>query len=247
MADSAASLDQQPDLKKRARRRLVGAAALALLAAIVLPMVMDHEPRPASQDIQVVIPAQDSPSGVAARLLPGKPAAAPLPPPLAVTPPVAPAQPETGTQKTAKTETAAAAEAAALAAKALAGTAKAPDKLVGKSEKPIAPKPADLATASKPTEKFAAKPVEPKAEEARTNASATEWVVQLGAYKEAGNVKLLLSKLKGMGVTAYTEKFDSPQGPRTRVRAGPFATREAAERARAKAKIVGVDGPVAPK
>jgi DedD protein len=72
-------------------------------------------------------------------------------------------------------------------------------------------------------------------------------VVQLGAYKEAGNVKLLLSKLKGVGVPAYTEKLDSPQGPRTRVRAGPFASQDAAEKARAKIKIIGVDGPVAPK
>jgi DedD protein len=69
----------------------------------------------------------------------------------------------------------------------------------------------------------------------------------LGAYKEAGNVKVLLSKLKGVGVPAYTEKFDSPQGPRTRVRAGPFASQEAADKARARIKIVGVDGPVAPK
>ena len=72
-------------------------------------------------------------------------------------------------------------------------------------------------------------------------------MVQLGAYKEAGNVKLLLAKLKGVNVPAYTEKFDSPQGPRTRVRAGPFATQEAAEKARARIKIIGVDGPAAPK
>ncbi len=67
-------------LKKRARRRLVGAAALALLAAIVLPIVMDHEPRPANQDIQVRIPSQDAPTGIAAKVLPGKPTATPLPP-----------------------------------------------------------------------------------------------------------------------------------------------------------------------
>jgi DedD protein len=41
--------------------------------------------------------------------------------------------------------------------------------------------------------------------------------------------------------------YDSPQGTRTRVRAGPFATQEAAEKARARIKIIGVDGPVAPK
>ena len=72
-------------------------------------------------------------------------------------------------------------------------------------------------------------------------------MVQLGAYKEEGNVKLLVKKLKEMGVPSYTEKFDSPQGPRTRVRAGPFATKEAAEKAQAKAKAIGVNGPVAPK
>ena len=46
-------------LKKRARRRLIGAVALALLAAIVLPMVMDHQPAPQLKDIQVRIPSPD--------------------------------------------------------------------------------------------------------------------------------------------------------------------------------------------
>ena len=40
--------------------------------------------------------------------------------------------------------------------------------------------------------------------------------MQLGAYKETGNVKLLISKLKEMKVPAYTEQFDSPQGARVR-------------------------------
>jgi DedD protein len=56
------------------------------------------------------------------------------------------------------------------------------------------------------------------------------------AYKESGNVKLLLAKLKGVNVPAYTEKFDSPQGQRTRVRAGPFPSQEAAEKARAESR-----------
>ena len=46
---------------------------------------------------------------------------------------------------------------------------------------------------------------------------------------------------------SYTEASDSPQGPRTRVRAGPFATKEAAEKAQAKAKSIGVNGTVSPK
>ena len=59
MADNDAVADDSLELKKRARRRLVGAIALALLAIVVLPMVMDSEPRPASQDVQIRIPSQD--------------------------------------------------------------------------------------------------------------------------------------------------------------------------------------------
>lgn len=242
MAESEASLDAQLELKKRARRRLVGASALALLAAIVLPMVMDHEPRPANQDIQVRIPSQDAGGGVASRLLPGKPAATPLPPaaPIAETKPAP--EPKVEAKPEAKPEPKAEAPAPKVAPVAAppAVAAKPADKPV---EKP----------AAKPAEKPAEKAVEKKSEETRAasalagDGAAEHWVVQLGAYKEAGNVKLLMAKLKEMGVTAYTEKFDSPQGPRTRVRAGPFPNKEAAEKARAKAKIIGVNGPVAPK
>src|SRR5690606_29265957 len=79
MTENTAAPDSDLQLKKRARRRLVGAVALALLAAIVLPMVMDHEPRPTQQDIQVRIPSQDAGS-FTSRVLPGAPTATPLPP-----------------------------------------------------------------------------------------------------------------------------------------------------------------------
>lgn len=45
--------------KKRARRRLVGAIALALAAAVGLPMLLDSEPRPLVGDIAIQIPAKD--------------------------------------------------------------------------------------------------------------------------------------------------------------------------------------------
>jgi DedD protein len=55
--------DPQLQLKKRARRRLVGAVAFAGLAAVVLPMVMDEEPKQSVQDVPIRIPGQDqSPS-----------------------------------------------------------------------------------------------------------------------------------------------------------------------------------------
>lgn len=45
--------------KKRARRRLVGAIALALGVAIGLPMVLDSEPKPLASDIEIKIPPKD--------------------------------------------------------------------------------------------------------------------------------------------------------------------------------------------
>jgi DedD protein len=53
------SSDVDLQLKKRARRRLVGAVAFAGLAAVILPMVMDEEPKQPAQDVRVRIPGQD--------------------------------------------------------------------------------------------------------------------------------------------------------------------------------------------
>ncbi|HYC69416.1 SPOR domain-containing protein [Brevundimonas sp.] len=54
--------EQQQDvdsLKRRGRRRLVGAVALVLLAVIVLPMVFDPEPRTNVPPVSVRIPGED--------------------------------------------------------------------------------------------------------------------------------------------------------------------------------------------
>jgi len=229
MAEQDTSPDAILQLKKRARRRLVGAAALALFAVIVLPMVMDREPRPLSQDIQVRIPSQDS-TGLAAKVLPSKPAATPMAAPEPVAEP--------------KTDIKAKPEPAAVTSAVVPAVANA----VAPMAAPPAAKPAEKAATPEKKAVAAEKPAAKKAAEAKSATDASgQWVVQLGAYKEAGNVKLLLAKLKGVGVPAYTEKFDSPQGARTRVRAGPFASQDAAEKARARVKIIGVDGPVAPK
>jgi DedD protein len=53
---------QQQDvetLKRRGRRRLVGAVALILAAVIVLPMVFDPEPRGTGSTVSVRIPGED--------------------------------------------------------------------------------------------------------------------------------------------------------------------------------------------
>jgi DedD protein len=46
-------------LKRRGRRRLVGAVALVLAAVIVLPMVLDPEPRGSGSTVSVRIPGED--------------------------------------------------------------------------------------------------------------------------------------------------------------------------------------------
>ena len=228
-----AEQDTTPDdlqLKKRARRRLVGAAALALFAVIVLPMVMDREPRPLSQDIQVRIPSQDS-TGFASRLLPGKSAATPMPAP----------EPKSLDQKA---EVQAKPEAAPAASTAVP----IPAKPANQASVPPATKAAEKSPVQDKKPEAAEKPAPQAAADARpATDGAGQWVIQLGAYRETGKVKNLMSKLKGINVPAYTEKIETPQGALTRVRAGPFASHEAAEKARGRLKIIGVDGPVAPK
>ncbi len=47
------------DMKRKARRRLVGAIVLALAAAIIVPMLLEREPRPLGDDVSVQIPPVD--------------------------------------------------------------------------------------------------------------------------------------------------------------------------------------------
>jgi DedD protein len=47
------------DARKRARRRLVGAIVLALVAAVVVPLFLESDPKQLGPDVQVQIPAID--------------------------------------------------------------------------------------------------------------------------------------------------------------------------------------------
>ena len=55
------------ELKRRGRRRLIGAATIGLLGIVFLPMIFDGEPKPdpsrltlGKQEISVQVPAKDS-------------------------------------------------------------------------------------------------------------------------------------------------------------------------------------------
>ena len=70
------------------------------------------------------------------------------------------------------------------------------------------------------------------------------WVVPLGAFSSADNVKQLQARLAQAGMKSYTEGVKTSQGDQTRVRAGPFESKAAAERAREKLAALGL-GPAA--
>ena len=62
----------------------------------------------------------------------------------------------------------------------------------------------------------------------------------LGAFANKDNVKALEAKLAKAGVKYYTEVVTTPGGEQTRVRAGPFPTKEAAEKSREQLKSLGL-------
>jgi len=187
MAESEEALQ----LKRRARRRLVGAIALVTLAIIVLPLVLDKEPGPAGPPLSVEIPSQES-AGFNPRVI------APPSEKKTETAPVSPKAP--------------------------------PVKAIVPSSKPQ-PDAAREAVAAPD-----------KAEELRARAALSDeaWVVPLDAFADKKNVAQLRSKLSAAGLKSYTEPVKTGKGDLTRVRAGPFASKEAAEKARAKLEAMGL-------
>ena len=58
---SVSSEAQAASLRVRARRRLAGAVALVLAAVIILPMLLDGEPRPVPAGIDIAVPERNAP------------------------------------------------------------------------------------------------------------------------------------------------------------------------------------------
>ena len=227
----AASLSPEPPdstLKRRARRRLVGAIAMVLAAVIVLPMIFDAERAPQGPDVSIQIPNQEALTVKPQPTLEAKPGAVEPVKPRAYDPgvPGVPGPP---------------------------GVAKAPAKTAAVGE----PRPADTPDppsrlADKPAAKADARPVPDKVEEARVKAlldgkklvasapaETGDYAVQVGAFASDDKVREARDKLTGAGIKSFVEKLDTREGGRTRVRAGPFATREAAESARERVRGLG--------
>jgi DedD protein len=213
--------EEELQLKKRARRRLVGAIVLVTAVAVILPMVLDSEPKPVSQNVDIQIPSPDAgefkPKGAA----PGAGVRG--------TPPTSDAG--------AKSETAApspSAPGAAGTAAAPAVSAKEAAKAESAKAGPVSAKPAVAESA---------------AEASKEGASPADgaFAVQVAALSDLAKARQLEKQMTDAGLKTYTQVVSTKSGQVTRVRAGPYPTREAAEDARAQLKKAGLEGKVVPK
>lgn len=217
-------------LKRRARRRLIGAIALALVVVIVLPIVFEAERKPLDADISIQIPNKDVlvTKGPGALNVPGDGSA---PAPGGKATPAADAKSDTkadakaDTKADVKPEIKVDAKASAAAKAAEAHNTK--DHVEEKRAAAILNAQADAAAAGK-----AGAP-------AKVSAAEGTFAVQVGAFAAEDKVKEVRDKLSAAGIKTYTEKLDTKNGARTRVRAGPFAEREAADAVREQVRALG--------
>jgi DedD protein len=223
--------EEEIQLRKRARRRLVGSITLVIAAVVILPMVLDSKPEQRIEEIDIRIPAEDA----VAELGPESEMASEVPLRTA--------------QEAPKSEIQAANQPASQSLAKSAPTVKG-------VEKPDAPKG---------TGDSGSKVAVGSGRGVAAPASSEVFVVQLGAFTDLAkaNQKLqsLLAKDIGTVVSAeaYTETIKADKGldknaekgvgkgDITRVRVGPFRTREEAENAREKLKTLGFNGVVADK
>lgn len=206
--------DEELQLKKRARRRLVGAIVLVLFAAILLPLVLEREPKSIGQDIKIQIPTQDNGTfnskivPIADNTISSVNITQPLQNPVTINPKVSeqPSRVVNNSSQENKSQN------------SLAAVESKPNQVDLNQEKPKKTEPVKI----KPREKG--------------------FVVQLAAFSEPENAKQLQAKLTAAGIKSYTEILKTPKGNKTRVRAGPFASRQIAEETRDKLKAKGMQG-----
>lgn len=71
-------------------------------------------------------------------------------------------------------------------------------------------------------------------------AESPRYVVQVGAFADADAAREVRLKVEKLGMKTYTQIAQTPSGSRIRVRVGPFASRDEADRALAKARAAGI-------
>lgn len=197
-------------IRKRARHRLLGSVVLVLGAVIGLPLLFDSQPRPVAIDTPIVIPDRNQ---AAPLLSPSAAKQAALPKEVVLDAPEAPVvlAPEKGTV----------ANASALDPH---------EEVVTKETKSAPNTQAKLEQNAEP--KIEAKTEsksEPKSE-SKSADHAVRSVVQVGAFADLAKAREARTKLEQAGLKTYTQEVDTKEGKRTRVRVGPFASKEEADK-----------------
>ncbi len=225
--------------RTRARRRLVGALVLLAVGVIGFPILFETQPRPLPLDTPIEAPRREASALPLPAATPPRGRPAPLP--------VLPA--DAGNETAAAPPSAAAPAPQAAPAPAApiapgATTTPAPAPRAESAITPVvttpAPKPA--AAPPQPAPSAAAAPAVPAPAAPATAATPANgrFVVQVGAYTDAGTLRDARAKVEKLGMKTYTQVVENDAGKRTRVRLGPFATREEADAAAAKVKRAGL-------
>jgi DedD protein len=82
------------------------------------------------------------------------------------------------------------------------------------------------------------------ADKPATEAVAPRFVVQVGAYADEGKARDVRQRVEKAGLKTYTHVAETKEGKRTRVRVGPFASKDEADKAVAKLKAMNLQATV---
>ncbi len=249
-------------MRRRARHRLIGATILVLLGVIGFPLLFDTQPRPVSVDIPIDIPEKGKVKPLGAGAAANGPVVKVEQPPADATPVETTPAPKPASNTPSSSARVAAANS--LSDKEEVVSAPKPEaKPESKPEPKPEPKPEHKAE-TKPEPKSVAK-VEAKVDDSGARAKALlegksptatpsaaasaedgleRFVVQVGAFAEAGKAQEVRSKLEKAGLKTYTQVVQTSSGARTRVRVGPFAKKAEAEKAVAKIKSLDLSASV---
>jgi len=213
-------------------------------AVVGLPLLFDSQPRPVAIDTPIVIPDRNQISPLSATAGSAKTGA--IKEGLAQDQVIAAGQ--TGAAKSAVTNSAGLDPHEEVVPKDNKAEAKAEAKLEPKSELKAEAKSepkSEPKSENKPDAKEAAKA---KAlldgKEAPNSGDAVRSVVQVGAYADLAKAKEARAKLESAGFKTYTQEIDTKDGKRIRVRVGPFATKEEADKTAEKIRKLNLQASV---
>ena len=233
--------DLELALKKRARRRLVGAIALVLFMVIVLPMVLQDRAALAPQEaIKITMPddvvSQQAPKAEV-NVTPVEPQAEVA----AASESVIPEPIKSESPENAEVDK----PAQSVSAKELKEEKKAEDKKpVKKAEVTFTDtKKTDVKSSeAKATEVKKPEVKEPEVKTSTTNGET--FTIQVGVFSDLANVKQLQARLKQVGLDSRTENITTPKGEKIRLRAGRFNSRQEAAYALTKLQAADLTGMV---